>query len=78
MEQREVEEKVLDIYKKQLNREEVQLDEKFDLSSLETLNILAQIERTFFVEVDDDLVFHGIFSDIKELSKYIVEHLEEE
>lgn len=76
--QREIEQQVLEIYKLQLNREEISLDETFELSSIESLNILAQIERVFFVEVEDDLVFNGIFSNIPELSKYIVEQINEE
>lgn len=76
--QNEIEQKVLEIYKKQLNRQQIALDETLELSSIEILNILAQIEREFFVEVEDELVFHGLFSKITELSKYIAEQLEEE
>lgn len=74
----EVLEQVVEIFKKQLNREEVPVDEEIELSSIEILNILSQIERVFFVEVEDDLVFQGLFSNIKELSDYIVEQLDEE
>lgn len=76
--QNAVEQQVLEIYKQQLNREEITVDETFQLSSIETLNMLAQIERVFFVEIEDELVFHGLFSNITEVSKYIVEKLYEE
>lgn len=73
-----VEQQVLEIYKQQLNREEIIIGETFQLSSIETLNMLAQIERVFFIEIEDELVFHGLFSNIIEVSKYIVEKLHEE
>lgn len=69
---------VQDIFCKQLNRENISAEEVLELSSIETLNILAQIERIFMIEVDDNLVFGGIFANINKLSKYILEQLRAE
>lgn len=75
--QNAVEQKVLEIYKQLLNCEKIKIDDTLELSSIEILNILAQVERVFSVEIDDELVFHGMFSNIIEVSKYITERLEE-
>jgi len=54
-----------------LNTEQINIEGDLELSSIQILNIVTWIEKTYQIEVDDRYIFHGMFGNIKTLSLYI-------
>ncbi len=73
----EINNKVLKIISKSMNKESLMLEDEIELSSIETLKLLTKIERAFQVEVDDEYVFKGLFSSPQKVSNYVYEKLQE-
>lgn len=46
------------------------------LSSLQILNMLALVEKKFGIEIEDELIFHGLFSSVESLSDYVIKSME--
>lgn len=58
-------------------RSDVQPTEVLDMSSIQVLKALSLIEKTFQIEVEDEEVFHGIFTSAGRLSAYVRMKLDE-
>lgn len=68
---RDIDAQVLTILSEDLGRPNLQLSQKLDMSSIQVLKALAHIETTFAIEIEDDVIFHGLFSSPEHLSMYI-------
>lgn len=66
---------VLDILSEEIKDTNLDFNAKIDLSSIQILKVLANIEKKFQIEVDDKYVFHGLFSSGEILSSYICNKL---
>ena len=71
-----IETRVLAIVSAALERSDIGPDDPLDLSSIQILKALAQIERTFEIEVEDDDVFHGLFTSVRHISDYVCQKLD--
>lgn len=58
-------------------RSDFQPTEILDMSSIQVLKALSLIEKTFQIEVEDEEVFHGIFTSAERLSAYVRMKLDE-
>jgi acyl carrier protein len=67
-----VEETALAILKEVTQNNHLSSEDFLDLSSLQILNALAKTEREFAIEVEDEVVFHGVFSNAKVLADYVL------
>jgi acyl carrier protein len=72
----DLQDKVISIYSKVTNSKEIDINKEIELSSLQILKTLSYIERTFKIEIDDDLVFSGLFSVPMKLIRYLFQQLD--
>jgi len=56
-----------------IKKQEVSLEERIMLSSLETLRCVSELERKYNIEFDDKLIFRGLFDHISTVRDYIIE-----
>jgi acyl carrier protein len=76
MDNREVNKTVLTILAGAARKPDLDFQERMDLSSIQILNVLSQVEKQFKIEIEDDYVFHGLFSSADILASYINYKLE--
>ena len=67
----EVKQTVLAILAGVMKKPGLDFSERTDLSSIQILNTLSQVEKQFQVEIEDEYVFHGLFSSAEVLTSYI-------
>jgi acyl carrier protein len=67
-----VAEKALAILKEVTQNNNLSAGVLLELSSLQILNALAKTEREFGIEVEDEMVFHGVFASAEALAAYII------
>lgn len=68
---------IREMFIKETKDEELTTTTEVLLSSLQILNMLSKVEKKFGIEIEDELVFHGLFSSIQLLSDYVMKLLEE-
>lgn len=71
-----IEEIILEIIKKKLESEELQLSSKLDEIGIDSLNyvsIIVEIEEEFDIEFDDDLLVSSRFESIENIAQYVKE-----
>ncbi len=57
----------------EVTKKKFAIDEKLKISSFETLQIVAKLEKEFCIEVEDSTIFRGLFSDIDRVARYVDE-----
>ncbi|HEY9062637.1 MAG TPA: hypothetical protein VIO64_19385 [Pseudobacteroides sp.] len=62
---------ILNLISNEAKISSLDFEDTVELSSIQILRVLAQIEKKFQVEIDDKYVFHGLFSSARVLSSYI-------
>ncbi|HHV28119.1 hypothetical protein [Acetivibrio mesophilus] len=55
----------------EFNIQPLSIESDLQLSSIQILNTVTWIEKTYQIEVDDKYIFHGMFKNIRLLSLYI-------
>ena len=56
---------------KNTKKESAIVEEKLDLTSLQTLLVVAEIEKYFGVQIEDNKIFRGLFSSMEVITDYV-------
>lgn len=67
---------ILDTMVNQYNQKDLSLTDELQLSSIQILKIVSSIEKKFGIEVEDEYIFHGLFTSCEVLCSYICDQLE--
>ena len=74
----EIESQILAILCASFQRTTLSLEEPLemsDVSSIQILTAIAKLGTTFAIEIEDNLIFHGLFSSARSVCTYILQKL---